>query len=445
MTRRHSITGNGETWRGAARAAFALACFFPYPAVAIGQNTGLQMGQAAALAAVPFLMTRRPGRHLAAALLLTAPVVVSSFANILLDEAGSPDLAVKNLVALGLSFVVLWPASAVTRRSSFGGLLRIAAAAISVHAAVGLLQVYSFTKDEFPLLFLYTNPSFKSMQEWAPTYALYMKRPCGLFPEPSAMAASLGPWVVLFAGLLVDPSLSPRGSGGRAVRPGGAFALGGLLIVASRSGYIASFAACVSALLAGRAGHLVGAFSVKKYLACCAGLVVCGAAGLYAAAEVSSGYGERVDSSWGLRMASIRLGLTSNTGPRTLAFGVGPGQSTRIIQRDWDGPPIPKGQDDPAVWSLTVRYFMEMGLMGGAALAAVLGMAVRAVARSSAAYLGACCLLAWLVGVAATTSYMSIATIWLFLGLLLDWDRVFPPGRRHRGSFDADWGSSDAD
>ena len=70
---------------------------------------------------------------------------------------------------------------------------------------------------------------------------------------------------------------------------------------------------------------------------------------------------------------------------------------------------------------------METGLVGALALLAVLGMVVGAIARSSAVLLGFCALGTWLVGVAATTSYMPLSAIWLFLGAMLCWDRLFPP------------------
>ena len=53
-------------------------------------------------------------------------------------------------------------------------------------------------------------------------------------------------------------------------------------------------------------------------------------------------------------------------------------------------------------------------------------MVLRAIARSSAIVLGLCTLGTWLVGVAVTTSYMPLSAIWLFLGALLSWDRLFP-------------------
>ena len=53
-------------------------------------------------------------------------------------------------------------------------------------------------------------------------------------------------------------------------------------------------------------------------------------------------------------------------------------------------------------------------------------MALRAIVGSSAVLLGLCSLGTWLVGVGATTSYMPLSAIWLFLGALLWWDRLFP-------------------
>ena len=79
-----------------------------------------------------------------------------------------------------------------------------------------------------------------------------------------------------------------------------------------------------------------------------------------------------------------------------------------------------------AIWSVAVEYYAETGLLGAAALLAVLAMAVGAIARSSAVLLGLCALGSWLVGVVVTTSYVSLSPVWLFLGVVLSWDRLFP-------------------
>ena len=79
------------------------------------------------------------------------------------------------------------------------------------------------------------------------------------------------------------------------------------------------------------------------------------------------------------------------------------------------------------------HYYAETGLLGAAALLAVLAMAVGAIARSSAVLLGLCALGSWLVGVVVTTSYFPLSPVWLFLGVVLSWDRLFPRAASMRG------------
>ena len=140
-------------------------------------------------------------------------------------------------IGLALAVLVIWPADWLADRDLFREVLAAAGAAIVLHSLIGLLQLYSFSKDQFPLLFLYVNPSFVSVQECvAEEYALYNKRPCGLFPEPSAMAASLGPWTVLLAGLLLNPGLRRRLGWRRAWPVIPPVACGCLLLAMSESG-----------------------------------------------------------------------------------------------------------------------------------------------------------------------------------------------------------------
>jgi hypothetical protein len=270
------------------------------------------------------------------------------------------------------------------------------------------------------------------MEEYAELYARYIKRPCGLFPEASAMAASLGPWLVLLAGLLLDPS-SGRGFGWRGKKlAAAALALGFVLIALSRSGATFAIMAAVLVAAVAKVPSWSHSLTIGKGLTLAMVLAAVVAAGGYAASQLAGGLDARVESSWGLRALSIRAGLTANTDPVSLVFGVGPGQSTPIIRRELAGVPLPPDQqsgdlvDLGAVYSLTFCYYMETGLLGGLALLAVLAMVLHAIARSSAIMLGFCTLGTWLVGVAVTTSYMPLSAIWLFLGALLSWDRLFP-------------------
>jgi hypothetical protein len=412
-------------WTRVAARFFAVSCFFPYPALSIGGNNGLQLSHALALASVPLLCTRPPGRPFRAYLLLLTPLYLSMFANAVLGDVPKLDVLPKETVSLTLAMIALWPSELVARRDLFREVLAAATLAMLVHALIGLYQVYSFRNDEFPLIFLYKNPSFRSMEEWQQVYARYIKRPCGIFPEPSAMAASLGPWLVLATGLLLDPALG-RGFGWRPGRGAAAVAGGFLLIALSRSGCTFAIMAAIMALCVNKFRHQL--FSLRIGGLVTIALVLAAGAGVlwYAVSMLSSGLEERVASSWGLRGMSIQAGLTTNTEPLSMAFGVGPGQSAPIIKRVLAGVPRPDDEGDLAIYSLTVCFYMEAGVVGALAMLAVLATAVRAIARSSAVLLGFCVLGTWIVGVGVTTSYMALSAIWLCLGTLLCWDHLFP-------------------
>lgn len=424
-TRTDATTTSRGAWAQVLARFFAGSCFFPYPALAIGGNNGLQISQALALAGVPLLLLRPPGRPFRALLIVLTPIYVSVLMNVVLGDVPSIVVLPKEAVSLSLAMIVLWPSDWVASRPRFRDVLTAASAAILVHSLVGLYQVYSFTRDEFPLLFLYRNPSFRSLEEWSSVYARYIKRPCGIFPEASAMAASLGPWLVLLTGLLLDPALARR-VGWRSGKAGISVGCGFVLLALSRSGCTFAIMAAVLALCVARFRSQITSFGIGKLLTMLLVLAaVLGVVG-YALSILSQGYEERVASSWGVRGMSIKAGLTSNTELTSLAFGVGPGQSPPIIGRALAGVPLLEDEGSLAIFSLTVCYYMETGLLGALAMLTVLVMALRAIVRSTAVLLGLCTLGTWLVGVGATTSYMALSAIWLCLGVLLCWDLLFP-------------------
>jgi hypothetical protein len=362
-----------------------------------------------------------------ALLLVLTPIYLSALVNTMLDRIPSIQVLPKETVTLTLALLVLWPTGWLMQRALLRDVLMAACAAIVVHALIGLYQVRSFAHDDFPLLFLYRNPSFKSMEQWSRIYAVYIKRPCGLFPEPSAMAASLGAWLVLLAGLLIDPrhtrTLGWRGGPAVAIALAGGLVLVGL----SRSG--STFAILGSILAVGIARLCSGRRDAGAGRLVLTGLVLLASLMVAVVAALrltDQGLSDRMSSSWGFRGLSIVAGLTSNTDPMSLIFGVGAGQSTPIIRSQLAGLPLPPDQDELAIFSLAVCYYMETGLVGALALLVVLAMVVSAIARSSAVPLGLAALGTWLVGVGATTSYMPLSAIWLFLGAMLHWDRLFP-------------------
>lgn len=415
-----------RTWSRIAAWGFAFACFLPYPALALGSNTGLQISQAMAVAMMPLLCLRAPGRSFRALVVILVPVTLSAFVNLVSGTTLSPDLLPKEGIAIALAVGVLWPAEWVARRALFRQALSAACVALLFHALIGLVQVYGFAHDEFPLLFLYKNPSFKPMESWSDIYARYIKRPCGLFPEPSAMTSSLGPWVVLLAGLLLDGRLA-RSLGWRGGRmAASALGLGFVLIALSRSGATFVIMASIAVFCAAKAPSWARMFGPGKLAASALVLLAALAAVGYGTYRLSGSLDDRIESSWGLRALSIHAGLTANTDPTGLAFGVGPGHSTPVLRRALAWVRLPDDQDDLAVFSLAVCYYMETGFLGALALAAVLCSVLYAIIRSSARLLGVCALCTWLFAVGATTSYIALSPIWLFLAALLAWDSLFP-------------------
>jgi hypothetical protein len=407
---------------------FALSCFFPYPALALGTKTGLQLSQALALAAAPVLAAAPAGRTFRALVVLLTPLYVSAFVNAMRVATPDPAVLPKEAVAATLAVCVLWPAAWLARHGRFRQALGMAAAATAAHALLGLYQAHSFEQGFFPLMGLYRNPSFKPMESWVDIYVRYIKRPCGLFPEPSAMSAAMGPWLVAVAGVLSDRQLARRLGVGVPERRlyAAALAAGMLLLSMSRSGATLIVMAAVVAVVAQGVRSLE---LPSGFVSLIVALVLSAGAGLgvtYLVMKVGSNLDARIESSWGLRAASIVAGLTGNTAPLDLAFGVGPGQSTAVVNRMLAGFPMPAEQGSMALWSLSVTYYMETGLAGALAMLLVAATAARAVWRSSARIVGAASAGVWVVGVTVTTSYMALSPIWLMLGALLVWDEIFP-------------------
>jgi hypothetical protein len=422
---------------------FAFVWFFPNPALPIGGSTGLQVGQVLALLSLPVvLMVGLPRRETVALVLVVLPVILSSFVAVLVGHALSDEVAVKAMVSTALVLVVLVPAGRMVSRRHLVPLLSGVALAIVLHAAVGAYQAYSFAQDTFPLSGLYQNPSFRSpISEQPEVWATYVKRPFGLFPEPSAMAASIGPWLLLMVGLLLYPRLRYGINRGTMAQLLVAVVCGVGLILISSSGFTLWLLPSVLVLVLPYLRNLLLRLHRPRNWPALIALVAVGVA--MVALSVSH-VGSRADlqenSSWSGRLASITWGLGYMcTSLSTLIFGVGQGQSYVILESSGlaHPPPANPGQGAVvAVWSVVINFIVETGLLGAAALLIIMFMVVRAVVRSSARILGVTCLMTWLAGLLLTTSYMALLPIWLFLALLLEWDRIFPtrpPASRRAG------------
>ena len=343
---------------------------------------------------------------------------------------------IKGMIATFIAAIVLIPAGYLARPEHVVPILTGASAAMLIHAAVGIYQEMSYARSTFPFVGFYQNTSFLSVSGKSEDYALWIKRPFGLFPEPSAMTASVGPWLLVIAGMFLNHRLRAP------IRPAArvllilALVCGAILIFRARSGYTPLWVASLLPLIIYSPmvrGRVRKTRSPRLFFLLIGGIAVALLALIFAREQVGLNEVEE-NSSWRARQQSIVIALTAPSDElATFIFGYGPGQTATYLSGTQTADLLPEWyrsnsvEQVTTVWSVLGTLYMEMGLIGLALIVAMLAAIGRAIARSSARLLGVCTLAAWLAGVTVTTSYFPLSPIWLCLALLLVWDRVFVP------------------
>jgi len=379
-------------------AAFGFFGFFPYPAVALGHASALQIGNVLALLlALPLLVVGAKGRPLFVSAMIMLPLLVSALR---VGLAGDVDA--------GLPFkeITVWAsgclAMLVTQLYAprYGGyLVGGIAAATLIHAGIGALQVHQFVQGVFPLPWLYQNQSFLSVAEHARELAQYEQRPFGLFPEPSAMSSCLAPWIVLWVAQC-SGAVWLNGDMAHWRRTlYAAAAIGGLaLLLASRSGNAVVLVAALVplgllALICSKANS-VGFAAIVMASIISVGVITATAAVLR---DRTSGRG-MANSSWDERTASVGIGFSMVTegSPETLVCGLGPGATAGYLRR---------AANIDAVFSVLLTYLYETGLIGVICVAAVALYLLRIFAQSHCRLALGLMTAVWLVGVSVITSY----------------------------------------
>lgn len=414
---------------------FVFLAFFPNPALPISDQAGLQFNQLLAFALIPWILMRRPPLiHVAVVAALMAMVVVCSFISLIADASSLADLSAKMLIVILIAVVVIIPAGYFAERANLHAILLAASIAVLVHTMIGLYQILSFQNSIFPLPWIFNNPSFASMADDAETYALYVRRPFGLFPEPSAMGASLGPWLIILLGLVLRGSYSWTQRRGIFLVTVVTLLAGVFLMFQARSGYMALWLACLIPVIVyyGLASAQPG-FSriIRVYAGTLIGIVGVVIAWNYLSSSLNQ---ETVasNSSWASRQQSLVIAFTAPAGdPIKFLFGFGPGQAPTYLQSNTSANLLPywysasETFEIDTVWSVLGTLYMENGLIAVIVIGGILTAAVRSIWRSSARVLGLSVLAAWLLGVTIATSYFPLSPIWICLAMLLVWDKLF--------------------
>jgi hypothetical protein len=416
---------------------FVFLGFFPNPAIPISGEMGVQFNQLLALVLVPLVVLRRPPMlHLLLVVALLSMIVICGFVGLISSTAMNADLAVKMFVLIMLALIVMIPVGYYAERPNLGVITLGASLAILIHALIGLYQIQSFQNSVFPLPWIYNNPSFASAAAISETYALYIQRPFGLFPEPSAMGASIGPWLTILLGVLLRGERS--GSLRRLERwvTIAAIVMGTLLMFQSRSGYTGLWLATLLPLVLyypfvrSRPGWPRIAMVFAGGLV---GIVALILSWNYVNSNLNRQSVSSNDS-WAARQQSILIALSvPSRDPLHFVFGLGPGQAATYLQSTPPEDLLPswyettQTYDIVTVWSVLGTFYMENGLIALVVIGGMLFFVIRSIRRSSARLLGACTLAAWILGVTIATSYIPLSPIWMCLALLLVWDRLFIP------------------
>ena len=396
----------------------SFACLLPYPALNVGNSSALQMGNLLSLLlCLPIILVAGSTAPIREYLIILAPLCLSACKVILFNAPGDDlDLCAKSIVVWAISGCTLICSLRYVPIYGLSMLTGIAVAML-LHAAIGLLQLISFSSDEMPLVWLYVNRSFLSVQDNANTISRYIQRPFGLFPEPSAMSSSLAPWVLIFVALLTGMLRLPQGltRGHRVLFS--AAAIGGLgLIIISRSGLAAALLVGLIPLffiwfIRARANGATFALLTVGVLVALP-LIIWSSSN--AIGDRLGGRSSLGNSSWEDRAQSLQIGfaLMGDAGLSTVALGMGTGLSA---------PTIEAFANLEAVWSILLTYIYETGLLGALAMAWVLMRLVVQwrCTRFEVTYAAVC--FVWLVGITLTTSYSQLLSPWMTLGWLLGW------------------------
>jgi hypothetical protein len=421
------LSGGGADMAGSgAGGALAVAsgmagffCLLPYPALAVGGTSALQIGNfLTVLMVLPVLAMSWRGRPFWIYPVILLPLCLSA-AKVGVAGDGDVGAASKAMAVWAVSCLTLLVPQLYGRRFALHILTGVAIAVL-LHAGLGLWQLYSFSSSGvFPFPELYVNQSFLSVQENADTIARYTQRPFGLFPEPSAMSSSLAPWVLFYAAHFCGViRLRQRPARWQEILFGSAAASGLGLIILSQSGHAAVTLAAM--LLFAIVWFLSCGATLRTYLSIVALLgVVLPAVLWFAAVSLGNRVGDSQmgNSSWEERSMSLRLGfwmLVEGDNGRAM-FGVGVGHVAPAL---WNMAQI------DAVFSVLLTYIYETGLIGLMAVCAI-GLYLARIWKSLRFNLAYAAIAAvWLVGITLTTSYEQLLSLWMVLGWLTVWPQI---------------------
>lgn len=392
--------------------AYVFFCFFPYPAFGLSNNAGLQLAHVLNILYLPLMLSCLV-RH-KNILYIYIILIVPSFASVFVGDNYIVNInaAIAQAYAL-LSFLVV---GILVSMCGIRPVIYASIYAIVIHLFVGLWQQVSYQSEEFPIIWLYSNPSFAVMEAEATRmlYGVYTKRSFGIFPEPSSMFASLAPFLVLliYTRILFKDLYRKIGF---------VFIGGCLLLYLSKSGGILYFMmAMIPYVWVLRSYLFVGNGAVKIVSFVILGLLL-SVLFLF----LFDSFQDRViseaiqdEGSWSQRFQSIKFGLEAPFNGEVLnfVFGYGLGDVSELAER---------ATGRPSIHSWVAGNIMGSGLIGFLSLFFVILLILFDIGRSGQKHIGYICFFIWISCVSVVTGYFQLLSVWSFLGILAAWRRIF--------------------
>lgn len=383
-------------------ASFIVLAFFPYVAVPLGSNTNVSL---AALVGIllSFLLARFVHMTILAVTFLTLPFL-ATLVRILFHSAESNANAYITSI---FSVVTVFGAasSLYILRDRTIPLLRCS---IFASCLIAIAQKYFFLdRGIVPWIELYNIPGYASVAANAETIGLYIRRPFGLFPEPSFLAGTVA--LASAALLLLKIAfMSQIGWQDWLVLVLTTFTI---FISDSGSGIV-----CIAILAL---SIFVPVVQRNRALLILLPLVLTAAIGLgLAIANSRQGGG---NTSWNDRLASIVGGMRLLTeDPVHVLVGLGRGmvpsyfQAGKVQYLD-----ITVYSYIPDIYSVIGRILMENGVLFGAPFIFWLALLILRLGGKNIKLVGCLFLVLWIVVAGLTISYETAAWIWILPGLCL--------------------------
>lgn len=368
----------------------------PYVAIPMGRNTNLPLSSVLAV----WLIVRgvRDRRILLMALVITLTPLVADFVRMFFVAEPWSQSGMITWIIASVPVVGAGVAALVLREEVIPWL----SAPLAASSLIAIIQKYVFLDHGVvPWLWVYGAPGYASVRELADTIAIYVRRPFGLFPEPSFMAGSLS--LVAFA-LLISLHLFRRRPG-----PIEVLAVASSIVVIAISGSGTAVVA-VGLLAIAVLVPLLRRHALIAVVLLPAALV--GAA--FSANAVLDQRGSSVNYSWVDRLASIQAaGRLLATEANFFLLGVGRGNSSpfflsgRVPVEDFTHYNVL-----PDIYSVLGRVLLENGVIFGFIILVPLSVWIARAPGRHRVDLGLGALVVWLVAGGLAISYDT--AFWLF-------------------------------